>query len=112
MTASGYVLKGSEEDLKRKQNERQQMAYETNELSGSLFKNDKKVEGSNQPDYRGTLKINGIEYWQSAWLKTSASGVRFMSFAYQVKENQPTAVEPAPAPAPVEPPKPADDVPF
>jgi hypothetical protein len=107
MTASGYVLKGSEEDLKRKQNERQQMAYEMNDMSGSLFKNDKKVEGSNQPDYRGEIKINGVSYWQSAWLKTSASGVKFMSFAYQPKE-----AAPAPAPAPVEPPKPADDVPF
>lgn len=85
--------------------EGQQMAYETNNMSGSLFKNDKKVEGSNQPDYRGTIKINDVEYWQSAWIKQSASGVTFMSFAYQLKDEQPAA---APAAAP----KIDDSVPF
>lgn len=82
------------------------MAYETNNMSGSLFKNDKKVEGSNQPDYRGTIKINDVEYWQSAWIKQSASGVTFMSFAYQPIEDKPAA---APAPAPKEQ---DSDVPF
>jgi len=82
------------------------MAYETNNMSGSLFKNDKKVEGSQQPDYRGTIKINDVEYWQSAWVKTSASGVKFMSFAYQLKEEQPAA-------APAQNPKQEDsDIPF
>lgn len=82
------------------------MAYETNNMSGSLFRNDKKVEGSQQPDYRGTIKINDVEYWQSAWMKTSASGVKFMSFAYQLKEEQPAA-------APDQSPKQEDsDIPF
>ncbi len=81
-------------DLKKRS---ELMAYETNNMSGSLFKNDKKVEGSNQPDYRGTIKINDVEYWQSAWMKTSASGIKFMSFSYQLKEEQPAA---APAPTP------------
>jgi hypothetical protein len=90
-------------DLKRRS---ELMAYETNNMSGSLFKNDKKVEGSNQPDYRGTIKINDVEYWQSAWVKTSASGVKFMSFAYQLKEEQPAA-------APAQSPKQEDsDIPF
>lgn len=109
MTASGYVLKGSKEDQQRKEKDlKMATQYETRELSGSLFRNDKKEEGSNQPDYRGELRINGILYWQSAWLKTSPSGKKYMSFAYQVKEAQPTAVEPTPAPAPA----PADDTPF
>jgi hypothetical protein len=82
------------------------MAYETNNMSGSLFKNDKKVEGSQQPDYRGTIKINDVEYWQSAWIKQSPGGVTYMSFAYQVKEAAPAA---APAPAPKEQ---DSDVPF
>ena len=92
-TASGFVFIGSDEDLKRKQKE-QHMAYELNDMSGSLFKNDKKVEGSQQPDYRGSIKINGVEYWQSAWIKKSPAGVTYMSFAYQLKETVPAA-EPA-----------------
>lgn len=89
--------------LERKKAE---MAYETNNMSGSLFKNDKKVEGSNQPDYRGKIKINDVEYWQSAWIKQSASGVTFMSFAYQPVEQAAAPVE-----APAAPNLP-DDVPF
>ena len=122
MSTSGFIKKAVKKDallyvdhnsalgraIIEDRKERQQMAYETNELSGSLFKNDKKVEGSNQPDYRGSLKINGVEYWQSAWIKTSANGVKFMSFAYQVKEEV-AASAPAPAPKPA---APVDDTPF
>jgi hypothetical protein len=35
------------------------MAYEPKELRGALFRNTEKAEGSNQPDYRGELLVNG-----------------------------------------------------
>jgi uncharacterized protein (DUF736 family) len=62
------------------------MAYEIRPNSGSLFKNDKQKE--NHPDYKGSAMINGVEMWMSAWLKTSGSGTKFMSFSFQPKEQQ------------------------
>jgi hypothetical protein len=64
------------------------MAFEQNDMSGSLFKNDRK-EQENQPDYKGSCKIAGNEMWMSAWLKTGQNGTKFMSFAFQLKQQQP-----------------------
>jgi hypothetical protein len=64
------------------------MAYEMKELNGSLFRNDKKEMGSNQRDYNGSCKINGVDMWISAWLKTSDSGVSYMSLAFEPKQQQ------------------------
>jgi hypothetical protein len=38
---------------------------------GALFRNDRK-EDDNDPDYRGTLNVGGVEHWLNAWLRTSA----------------------------------------
>jgi cell division protein FtsN len=64
------------------------MAYEMKELNGSLFRNDKKERGTNQRDYNGSCKINGVDMWISAWLKTSDSGVSYMSLAFEPKQQQ------------------------
>jgi len=47
---------------------------------GVLFKNDKK-ESDRHPDYTGTLNVNGVEHWFSAWIKTSKKGNKFMSLS-------------------------------
>ena len=67
------------------------MAYTPKDNSGSLFKNDRKEE-DRHPDYRGDCIINGQAYWMSAWLKTSDSGRKWMSFSFRLKE----AREPVP----------------
>lgn len=44
-----------------------------------LFKNDK-GENANRPDYTGTITLEGgKEMSLSAWVRTSAKGVNFMS---------------------------------
>jgi len=60
--------------------------FETNELSGSLFKNDRRTANNNQPHATGTCKIDGIEYWVSAWTKTSKAGTRYQSLAFNQKD--------------------------
>lgn len=54
------------------------MAYAQQELSFSLFVNDKQgVE--NRPDFTGSVKVAGIEYRMSAWKKESSAGKKYLS---------------------------------
>jgi len=61
-------------------------------MSGSLFKNkDKDPNDEAQAkyaDYNGSATIDGVEYWMNAWLKTSASGLKWMSFSFKPKNEQ------------------------
>jgi hypothetical protein len=81
------------------------MAYEIRELSGSLFKNEKKTE-EKHPQMQGSCLIEGIEYWVSAWTKEGAKG-RWQSLAFKRKDAKPDT---KPAPASIE--QMDDDVPF
>ena len=60
------------------------MSYDNN-LSGALFKNDKK-ETEKHPDYKGSCEINGTEYWVSSWLKESKNGRKYLSLKFNPKE--------------------------
>jgi hypothetical protein len=56
------------------------MADYDNTNTWALFKNDKREEGSKQPEYRGTLNVNGEEYEIAAWVRTSKKdGSKFFS---------------------------------
>lgn len=52
---------------------------------GALFKNDKKTT-ENHPDYKGSLNVDGKDYWLSSWLKTSKAGTKYMSLSVTPKE--------------------------
>lgn len=68
------------------------MAY-NNDNSGALFKNDRK-EKETHPDYKGKINIEGVEYWQSAWLKEGAKGKYFsQSFTKIEPKEEPKSVE-------------------
>jgi len=58
-----------------------------NNNQGALFKNDDK-ETDNHPDYKGTIQVNGADYWISAWLKTSAKGTKYMSLSVTPRERK------------------------
>lgn len=60
---------------------------------GVLFKNDRKDHES-QPAYRGSINVDGVEFWLSAWIKDGQKG-KFMSLSVTPKE---PAKAPAPAP--------------
>jgi hypothetical protein len=80
------------------------MAYD-NTNSGLLAKNDKQGNDS-RPDYRGSINVDGTEYWLSAWIKTGRDGTKlagqkYMSLSVQPKDAPAAAPAPAaPAPAP------------
>ena len=63
---------------------------------GALFKNDRK-ESDSHPDYKGQLNVGGVEFWLSAWLKTSQSGAKFMSLSVKAKEEAPPARQQKPS---------------
>jgi uncharacterized protein (DUF736 family) len=71
------------------------MAREQRNNDGALFKNDRKT-AENHPDYTGSAVIEGVEYWVSAWVKTSQAGKKFFSMAYKPKQEQGAAARSAP----------------
>ena len=65
------------------------MAQYDNTNRGTLFVNDRKAPGSNQPDRSGTLNVEGVEYFFDGWLKKSAAGASFLSVSIKRKDKQP-----------------------
>jgi hypothetical protein len=63
------------------------MAYEQRDMSGSLFKNDKK-EKDTHPNARGSCMIDGVEYWVDAWTKTDKNGKPWQSLSFKRKDKQ------------------------
>jgi uncharacterized protein (DUF736 family) len=51
---------------------------------GAVFKNDRK-EGENDPDFKGTLNVDGVDHWVNGWRKVSKSGVKFLSLSIKRK---------------------------
>jgi uncharacterized protein (DUF736 family) len=62
------------------------MSNYTNENSGAIFKNDKR-ESENHPMYKGSLNVEGKDFWVSVWVNTSQkSGQKYMSLKLKPKE--------------------------
>jgi uncharacterized protein (DUF736 family) len=61
------------------------MSQQRKDNSGALFKNDRK-QTENHPDYTGQAVINGVEYWISAWINKSNSGIKYMALSLNQKE--------------------------
>jgi hypothetical protein len=60
------------------------MAFEHRDNTGSLFRNDKKTADTH-PEYAGTIKVAGVEYWLNGWLKEGARG-KFFSLSVKPKQ--------------------------
>ncbi len=62
------------------------MEKKTYDNSGILFRNEDKDPGNAKDrDYQGSLTVNGVEFWLSAWIKTGKKG-KFMSLSLKPKE--------------------------
>lgn len=82
------------------------------ENSGVLFKNDRKTE-STHPDYKGSINVEGKEFWLSGWIKQGASG-KFLSVSVRSKDmlRGQHGPEKKPTPRKEEPQIPDDEIPW
>lgn len=67
------------------------MTQYDNQNRGVLFKNDRK-EQDNHPDYKGSINVDGTEFWLSAWIKEGQKG-KFMSLSIKPKDDAKPAVK-------------------
>lgn len=58
----------------------------SNELRGSLFKNERKREGKKDAEYRGSCEIAGVAYWIDCWVQESKKGQKYLSLKFKRKE--------------------------
>jgi hypothetical protein len=63
------------------------MSEYDNNNRGAIWKNDKK-ETDNHPDFTGSLNIEGVEFWVSAWKRKPDAGEKApaLSFTVRLKE--------------------------
>lgn len=59
------------------------MAYD-NTNRWALNKNDRK-EKETHPDYKGSINVDGTDYWLDGWIKDGANG-KFISGSLKLKE--------------------------
>lgn len=59
-----------------------------NENRGVLFNNKERKSKDTDPDYSGSINVNGIDFWLSGWIKESKEGKKFFSLSVKPKEQQ------------------------
>ena len=67
------------------------MSNYDNTNRGVLFKNDRK-EKDTHPNMKGSINVEGVEYWVSAWTKEGQNG-KFISLSLTPKETTQTAAQ-------------------
>ena len=76
------------------------MTTYNNDNSGALFKNDKKRDGRQDPDYTGKAELAGVAYYVDAWINEvkTQPGRKFLKLKFKPKAAPAvTATKPAPA---------------
>ena len=63
------------------------MAFEHQELSGSIFRNDRRDKDT-QPTHKGDCKIEGVDYWISAWTNETKGGNKYFGLKFEKKDDK------------------------
>lgn len=60
--------------------------YDDTNRGAMFFESDK--ESDRHPDYKGTINVDGKDYWLSAWDKVSKNGKNYISISVKLKESR------------------------
>jgi hypothetical protein len=63
------------------------MSNYDNTNRGSIWKNDDK-QTDNHPDFKGSLNVNGVEYWVSAWKRKEGANPKSPALSFTVKPKE------------------------
>jgi hypothetical protein len=72
------------------------MEYD-NTNRGSIWKNDKMREGKQDPEFTGSLNVDGVEYWVKAWKRKEGASARAPALSFKVEPKEDKRSAPAPA---------------
>ncbi len=78
---------------------------------GSIWKNDKK-EKDTHPDFTGSLDVNGVEFWVSAWKRKEGASPKAPALSFSVKPKEEAQAPQRTGNAPSANPYPDDAIPF
>jgi hypothetical protein len=72
------------------------MTQYSNVNRGAIWKNDDKRE-DNHPDFKGSINVDGVEYWVSAWKRREGAAAKApaLSFSIKPKDEQSRRQEPS-----------------
>ena len=70
------------------------MTTHDNTNRGSIWKNDKK-EKDTHPDFTGSLNVDGVEYWVSAWKRKEGASSKAPALSMSIKPKDEQSKTPA-----------------
>jgi len=62
------------------------MEYD-NRNSGVLFREENK-KSEKHPDFKGSIDVNGKDYWLSGWVNEAKTGKKYFKLSVQPKDEQ------------------------
>ena len=88
------------------------MEYD-NTNRGQIWPNeDKTADNPTWADFKGSLDVDGVEYWVSAWKRKPDANPKAPSLSFSVKKKEARNEQPAPSPQPSPIDDGFDDIPF
>lgn len=63
------------------------MSNYDNTNRGSIWKNDDKQD-DRHPDFKGTLNVDGVDYWVSAWKRKEGANPKSPALSFSIKRKE------------------------
>ncbi|TAI67661.1 hypothetical protein [Bradyrhizobium sp. Leo170] len=64
------------------------MSRPDNKNRGAVWKNDEK-QSDRHPDFRGSLDIEGMQYWIDAWKRKPGANPKAPALSFSIKRKEP-----------------------